>query len=349
MDQEMEARVEVKLEGSTLRVPSVQELAKQAPKTVPPRYIRPDQDPPIISAHSTTTSLPEVPIIDMNKLLYSDEFMEAELDRLHCACKEWVEEKNKFEQRDGEIEGLGQVFVVSEEQKLDWADMFYILTLPTRMRKPHLFPNLPLHFRDTLEAYSVELENIAHKILELMAKALRMDPKDMRELFEEGWQSMRMNYYPPCPQPDLVIGLNPHSDAAALTILLQVNEKEGLQIRKDGNWVPIKPLPGAFIINIGDVLEIVTNGIYPSIEHRAIVNSEEERMSIATFYSPKLDGELGPAPSLVSKETPALFKRIGVADYYKGFFTRKLIGKSYVDAMRIHDHDVIPYTRHTSI
>ncbi|KAH7545094.1 hypothetical protein FEM48_Zijuj01G0056800 [Ziziphus jujuba var. spinosa] len=216
MDHQMEARVEAKLEGRSLRVPSVKEPAKQAPKTVPPRYIRPDQDPPIISAHSTTISLPQVPVIDMNKLLYPEEFMEPELDKLHFACKEWrffqvyifdkswvspwlvekvklgvegffnlpVEEKNKFEQREGEIEGLGQAFVVSDEQKLDWADMFYILTLPTRMRKPHL---------DTLEAYTLELENIAHKIFVLMAKALRMDPKDMRELFEEGWLSMSMN------------------------------------------------------------------------------------------------------------------------------------------------------------
>ena len=65
-----------------------------------------------------------------------------------------------------------------------------------------------------------------------------------------------MNYYPPCPQPELVMGLNTHSDAAALTILLQINEMKGLQIRKDGRWIPIKPLPNAFIVNIGDILEV---------------------------------------------------------------------------------------------
>ena len=83
-----------------------------------------------------------------------------------------------------------------------------------------------------------------------------MDPKDMKELFEEGSQSMRMNYYPPCPQPEHVIGLAPHSDGIGLTILLQVNEVEGLQIRKDGMWVPVTPLPNAFIVNIGDMLEV---------------------------------------------------------------------------------------------
>lgn len=94
------------------------------------------------------------------------------------------------------------------------------------------------------------------KILNMMVKALGMEPNEITTLFEDGYQTMRMNYYPPCPQPELVIGLNPHSDACALTILLQVNDMEGLQIRKDGKWIPIKPLPDAFIINIGNALEV---------------------------------------------------------------------------------------------
>ena len=89
-----------------------------------------------------------------------------------------------------------------------------------------------------------------------MAKALGMEAKEIRELLGEGWQAVRMNYYPPCPKPELVIGLNPHSDAVCLTILLQINEMEGLQIRKDGMWIPVIPLPDAFIVNIGDILEV---------------------------------------------------------------------------------------------
>ena len=99
------------------------------------------------------------------------------------------------------------------------------------------------------------------KILKLMAKALGMDPVEMEVLFEEGMQGMRMNYYPPCPQPDQVVGLTPHSDADGLTILLQLNETDGLQVRKEGIWIPVKPLPSAFIVNIGDVLEVIVNNV----------------------------------------------------------------------------------------
>ena len=94
-------------------------------------------------------------------------------------------------------------------------------------------------------------------VVEKMGKALKMEETEMREFFEDGMQSMRMNYYPPCPQPEKVIGLTPHSDGVGLTILLQATEVEGLQITKDGMWVPIKPLPNAFIINIGDMLEVI--------------------------------------------------------------------------------------------
>ena len=90
-----------------------------------------------------------------------------------------------------------------------------------------------------------------------MTKALGMKLEDMTMLFQEGMQSMRMNYYPPCPQPELVRGIRPHSDATGLTILRQVNEVEGLQIKKAGAWVPVVPLPNAFIVNVGDILEVI--------------------------------------------------------------------------------------------
>ncbi|CAK7350313.1 unnamed protein product [Dovyalis caffra] len=325
--------------GTSLPVPCVQELAKESLTTVPTRYSR---DPPIISDIAAASS-PQIPVIDMQRLI-SEQFMDLELDKLDHAEGEIpeffdlpTEEKRKYWQTAGEMEGFGQAFVVSEEQKLDWGDIFYMVTLPTHERKPHLFPKLPQPLRDTLEAYSAELKILALKILYLMAKALGMKPDDIKDLFEDGCQMMRMNYYPPCPQPELVIGLNSHTDATGLTILLQMSEVEGLQIRKSGKWIPVKPLPDSFVVNIGDMSEIVTNGIYRSTEHRATVNSMKERLSLATFYSPNLDSEMGPAPSLVTPETPAQYRRIRVAEFLNGYFSRELAGKSYIDVMKIQN------------
>ncbi|XP_052203169.1 protein SRG1-like [Diospyros lotus] len=169
-----------------------------------------------------------------------------------------------------------------------------------------------------------------------MAKALKMEDELMEKLFGEGIQSMRMNYYPPFPKPEQVVGLSSHSDASALTVLYQLNQVEGLQIKKNGIWLPISPIRYAFTINIGDALEIVTNGTYKSIEHRAVINAEKERLSIATFHGPNVDGEFGPAASLVTPQTPALFQRVCVKDYYQKFLTNKLDEKSNIDRWRIN-------------
>ncbi|KAG5141351.1 hypothetical protein JHK84_035119 [Glycine max] len=350
--------------ATSLLVPSVQELAKQNFSSVPQRYIQHQhEDMVLICEETNTTSSLEIPVIDMHNLL-SIEAENSELDKLHLACKEWgffqlinhgvspsllkklkleiqdffnlpMSEKKKFWQTPQHIEGFGQAYVVSEDQKLDWGDMFYMTTLPTHSRIPHLFPQLPLPFRDTLELYSCNMKNIAMAIIGQMGKALKIEEMEIRELFEDEIQKMRMNYYPPCPQPEKVIGLTNHSDGVGLTILLHVNEVEGLQIKKDGVWVPIKPLPNAFVVNIGEILEIVTNGIYQSIEHRATVNSEIERLSIATFHSPELDVVVGPVASLITEQTPARFKRIKMEDYFRGRFARKLDGKCYLDTIRI--------------
>jgi isopenicillin N synthase-like dioxygenase len=93
-------------------------------------------------------------------------------------------------------------------------------------------------------------------LMGLMGKAFKMEIREMEELFEDGMQSMRMTYYPPCPQPELVVGLTPHSDATGITILHQVNGVGGLQIKKDGVWIPVNFIPNAFVVNVGDTMEV---------------------------------------------------------------------------------------------
>ncbi|KAL4350435.1 hypothetical protein S245_033332 [Arachis hypogaea] len=156
--------------GSSLLVPCVQELAKESITQVPDRYLVPKQDTLIIPK---TSSFLQVPIIDLNKLLSEDAF---ELHKLDHACKEWeffqlinhgvdpsliesvksgfqdffnlpIEEKKKLWQKPGDIEGFGQLFVVSEKQKLEWADLFIINTLPSYARDLNLFLNIPQPFR----------------------------------------------------------------------------------------------------------------------------------------------------------------------------------------------------------
>ncbi|KAF2618852.1 hypothetical protein F2Q68_00042245 [Brassica cretica] len=168
---------------SSIIVPSVQEMVKEKMvTTVPPRYVRPDQDKTEVTDGSGLNT--EIPIIDMKRLC-SSTTMDSEVEKLDFACKEWgffqlvnhgldpsfldkikleiqgffnlpMEEKKKFWQQPNEIEGFGQAFVVSDDQKLDWADMFYHIVQPIEARKPHLFPKLPLPFRLAKEWIEVQ-------------------------------------------------------------------------------------------------------------------------------------------------------------------------------------------------
>ena len=110
--------------------------------------------------------------------------------------------------------------------------------------------------RTTLESYFVECHNVAMTLLGLLGKALLKVDKREWEVFEDGMQTMRMTYYPPCPQLELVMGFTPHSDTSGITILNEVNEVHGLQIKKDGIWVPIKVSSDALVVNVGDILEV---------------------------------------------------------------------------------------------
>ncbi|XP_041024769.1 protein SRG1-like [Juglans microcarpa x Juglans regia] len=348
---------------------SVKEIAKALMSTaavVPQSYICRDQEPDLgLSDCSTNTLAAVIPTIDMEKLVFGEptDCYDLELQKLHSSCKDWglfqivnhgvtssllnklkqeieeffnlsMEEKTKYKVRPGDSEGYGTV-IRSKDQKLDWGDRFYMLINPIQRRKPHLFPKLPSSLRNTLESYFSELQELAMTLVGLMGKCLNIDKREIEELFVDGMQSMRMACYPPCPQPELVVGVTPHSDASGITILHQVNGVEGLQIKKDGVWMPVNFLPDALVVNVGDIMEILSNGAYKSIEHRVTVNAEKERISVALFFNPKFEAEIGPVKSLLNTNSPPLFGRIGMEEYVKGFFSRYLNGKSNVDKMKI--------------
>ncbi|XP_056161849.1 codeine O-demethylase-like [Syzygium oleosum] len=363
----MESQVPPLHAGSSMV--SVQELIKETMETVPERYVRRDQEPQILLDNGSTQK-PIVSIIDLGKLSSDQTVGDHELEKLHEACKDLglfqlinhgirpslledlrheieeffklpLSEKMKFGIRSGEVEGYGSV--VQSEEKLDWGDRFFMITNPVAKRRPHLFPELPLSLRNTLDSYIKETQKLAMQLLRLISKCLDIEMNEMKELFEDGIQTMRMTYYPPCPQPELVVGLTPHSDATGITILHQINGIDGFQIKMNGAWTPIQILPNAFVVNVGDVMEILSNGLYNSIEHRATVNSTRERISIAMFFNPKLDSEIGPIQSLTTTESPALFRRIKMEKYVQDFFSQKLNGKSYLERMKLQPEKAVVF------
>ncbi|KAB5516031.1 hypothetical protein DKX38_026679 [Salix brachista] len=153
-------------------------------------------------------------------------------------------------------------------------------------------------------------------------------------------------------QPELAMGIPPHSDHGLLTLLIQ-NGIGGLQIQHKGKWVNVGTHPNSFLVNTGDHLEILSNGRYKSVLHRAMVNNKGTRMSIAMAHGPSLDSVVSPAPELlVSSEgdEPAAYIGMKYKDYLELQQSNKLDGKScldrcpliamFVHAVRLHWHAI---------
>ncbi|VAH70146.1 unnamed protein product [Triticum turgidum subsp. durum] len=241
-----------------------------------------------------------------------------------------AETKKRFAQEQGQLEGYGQLFVVSEDQKLDWADMLFLYTQPPEMRNAKFWPDQPATFR-----YSGAVKDLSDSLLATMAKNLGLKREAIADKCIHGMQKVRINYYPPCAQAEKVVGLSPHSDANLLTLVLQVNHVQGLQIKRNGSWLPVKPVSGAFVVNIGDMFEVLTNGRYRSIEHRAVVDPKEERLSIAAFQFPDIHTMIGPLKEMTGHEDDA-YKTSDLESFMKIFFATKLEGKNFLEQMKLN-------------
>ncbi|KAL6905930.1 hypothetical protein ACP4OV_003531 [Aristida adscensionis] len=344
--------------ATTIPVRNVQALAARAAGELTAddlqRYVRPDMERDAVLAGG------EVPVVDLARLLHPAS-LEEEAARLRLACQEWgffqllnhgipeeiianikrdiqgffqlpLEVKSAYAQRPGDLQGYGQAYVLSNDQKLDWSDMFALIAQPHEARDMTFWPAQPSTFRKSLEDYSFELKKVSHSLVTAIGKTLNIGSELLGDKYEI--QLIRMNYYPPCMSiPEKVLGFSPHSDGSFLTILLEVNSVEGLQIRRQGAWVPVKPLPEALLVNVGDLLEIMSNGKYKSIEHRVTINAHKERLSISAFNSPKLDAVVSPVTS--SKTEKVLYKAVGVEEYVKHHLSNKLDGKTALDHAKV--------------
>ena len=109
-----------------------------------------------------------------------------------------------------------------------------------------------------MDEYSRELSKLFEVLMKALSRDLGLETENSLNESVGGERKevhMRINYYPPCPQPDLVVGVAPHSDPAALTVLFH-DQIPGLQIRKDGAWINVESVPGALVVNIGDQIEV---------------------------------------------------------------------------------------------
>ena len=95
------------------------------------------------------------------------------------------------------------------------------------------------------------------RLFSLISRGLGLDKEYFkRRIGERPRLNCQANYYPPCPDPELTIGLPEHNDLGSIAVLLQVEGVTGLQVIKDGKWLPVDPVPDAFVINLADQTQV---------------------------------------------------------------------------------------------
>ncbi|KAK4710776.1 hypothetical protein R3W88_005289 [Solanum pinnatisectum] len=157
------------------------------------------------------------------------------------------------------------------------------------------WPEKPTHdYREVISAYSIETRKLITKILDVISEGLGLEKGYFGGELSKV-QMLSANYYPPCPDPNLALGMHSHCDPNLFTILLQDSHVYGLQIFKDGKWIAVEPIPNAFVVIIGCQLQIISNDRLKSVVHRAVTNSKETRICVGNFVIPSSDCHIEPA------------------------------------------------------
>ncbi|THU65864.1 hypothetical protein C4D60_Mb05t08130 [Musa balbisiana] len=204
---------------------------------------------------------------------------------------------------------------------------------------------------DVIEEYKEEMKQLARKLMRMMLMSLGLTEVEAEAEAETGWIGPRdeaggmsavlqMNSYPVCPDPDRAMGMAAHTDSTLLTLLFQSNTS-GLQVLqvvgdngrdRTARWVTVPPMPGALIVNVGDLFQILSNGRYRSVVHRAVVNRSSHRVSVAYMCGPPAASKVEPIGKLVGPGCGPVYRPVTWPEYLsvKG----KLFDKALASVMR---------------
>ncbi|TKY73761.1 Flavonol synthase/flavanone 3-hydroxylase [Spatholobus suberectus] len=308
--------------------------------TIPEDFIRPEiEQPAITTFHGRVPDIPTIDLSDPDQQNLVKLIAEASqewgmfqvvnhgipsdlIHKLRSVGEEFFqlsqEEKEKYAKPPGaqSYEGYGTKLQKDAQGKKAWVDHLFHKIWPPSCINYKFWPQNPLSYRETNEEYAKHVRGVVEKLFACLSLGLGLEGHVLKEGVggEELEYMMKINYYPPCPRPDLALGVTPHTDLAALTVLVP-NEVPGLQVLKDDHWIDAKYIPNALIIHIGDQLQILSNGWYKSVLHRTTVDKERTRMSWPVFLEPPAEWVVGPLSQLVTQDNPPKYKAKKFKDY----------------------------------
>jgi isopenicillin N synthase-like dioxygenase len=198
----------------------------------------------------------------------------------------------------------------------DWRDTLSCKVL----EDPRSFDELPQVCSQEVREYMKYIVPVVDNLANLFSEALGLDSDYLTNTGCFKARSLACHYIPVCPEPHLTMGGTKHTDLGFLTLLLQ-DAVGGLQVFNQDVWIDVPPVKGSLIANLGDMMEIITNGKYKSVEHRVLMTaSAEPRVSIACFLSTNdLEKPYGPIKELLSEDNPPIFDEVQFGEYGKKY------------------------------
>ncbi|KAL5176020.1 Feruloyl CoA ortho-hydroxylase 1 [Glycine soja] len=239
----------------------------------------------------------------------------------------------------GPVTRLATSFVPEKEKTWEWKDYISMIYRSDEEALQY-WPNL---CRELVLEYLKLSSKMVRGIVEILIRNLGVTIDDSKTEQIMGDKVVNFNYYPPCPNPELTVGLGRHSDLGTITVLLQ-DEIGGLYVKMEEDndagkeeWLLIPPIPGALVINIGDILQILSNGKYKSAEHRTTTTSTRARVSVPLFILPIATERIGPFPEAVKNVGFARYREVLMQDYMSKYFGNAHEGKKkIIDFARIN-------------
>ncbi|GLJ42647.1 hypothetical protein SUGI_0883840 [Cryptomeria japonica] len=329
---------------SPTEVGSLKSLVDTGIKEIPDAYVRPENERPT----ATPVYTESIPVIDLHDL--DGPNRQDTVSAITKSCEEWgffqvvnhgipervmekmVEAHHRFfEQPEEEkakykAEGpqkpviYGTSFTAKDERILEWRDFLLLMIGELNAQTAECWPPV---IQDAGLEYASEVRKVAVKVLAALSESIGI-PTILEKMM--GYERVVLNYYPPCPNPDMTFGLSSHSDVGLLTVLLQ-DDVGGLQVFHNDRWVAVQPIRNAFVINVGDMLQVLSNGRFQSAEHRAVPSSSQTRISIPLFSAPKSDTLIEPIPELINEDNPVKYKSFTFGEYVAYFLNRSHSGK----------------------
>lgn len=162
----------------------------------------------------------------------------------------------------------------------------------------NLWPDEPADLKTVAQSHIQHCSNVGRALMEAMTLAFGLPEGYFRTLTDNTFWCMRIIGYPPSPRKDEAnagIGCGEHTDYGCWTILSQDDTPDALEVRRsDGSWIPAEPLPGAFVVNLGDMLSVWTKRQYAATPHRVRRPQSNFRTSVGFFFEPNYDAVISP-------------------------------------------------------